>query len=71
MKLADDIDKSKKGEEVFSEARSLLFKTLKVRRVYDEESNTIVYVSYSDKLLKDQDDNKSRFKSSLCALHVE
>eukprot|EP00638_Chattonella_subsalsa_P008727 CAMPEP_0117757922 /NCGR_PEP_ID=MMETSP0947-20121206/15052_1 /TAXON_ID=44440 /ORGANISM="Chattonella subsalsa, Strain CCMP2191" /LENGTH=150 /DNA_ID=CAMNT_0005577973 /DNA_START=221 /DNA_END=673 /DNA_ORIENTATION=+ len=71
MKLADNIDKSKQGEDVFTEAKSLLFKSIKVKRVYDADTNTVIYVSYSDKLLKDQDDNKSRFKSSLCALHVE
>ena len=34
---------SKAGEEVFSEARSLLFKTIRVRRVYDKEANAIIY----------------------------
>ncbi|CAM9737998.1 unnamed protein product [Heterosigma akashiwo] len=71
MRLADNIERGPKGEDVFSEAKSLLFKSIKVKRVYDADTNTVVYVSYSDKLIKSDDDNKSRFKSSLCALHVE
>ena len=27
---------------LFAQARSLLFKTLRVRRIYDEETNTLV-----------------------------
>lgn len=65
------IDLSKQGEEVFSEARSLLFKTVRVRRVYDKESKALIYISYSTRFSKSDDDNKSRFKSSLCAIPVE
>ena len=52
------------------EARSLLFRSLNVRRLYDKESNTIVYVSYSTRLDKNDDENKSRFKTSMCAVPV-
>ncbi len=62
---------SKAGEEVFSEARSLLFKTIRVRRIYDKESKAILYISYSTRLSKTDDDNKSRFKSSLCAVPLD
>ncbi|EKX52336.1 hypothetical protein GUITHDRAFT_161372 [Guillardia theta CCMP2712] len=47
IEFAADMKKGKEGEEVFEQARSLLFKSLRVRRVYDEETNTLVYVSYS------------------------
>ncbi|NRA61484.1 MAG: CreA family protein [Psychrobium sp.] len=43
------IDKSKGGEVVFTESLSILFKTLKVRRIYDKENDTLVYLSYSTK----------------------
>ena len=56
------------GEEVFSQSRSLFFKSVKVRRVYDKEANTVVYVSYSVRLSKSEDDNKSRFKSTMCTV---
>jgi CreA protein len=42
-----DIDLSQKGEEVFSERLSLIFKSLAVRRIYDKENDTLIYVVYS------------------------
>lgn len=69
--IASNINKTPQGEEVFEESRSLLFKTLRVQRVYDEETKTAVYVSYNTRLDKSDDSNKSRFKSSLCAVNLE
>ena len=43
------IDKSKHGEVVFTESLSTLFKTLKVRRIYDAPNQTLLYLSYSTK----------------------
>ena len=42
-----DIDLDKSGEEVFSQRMSLVFKSLAVRRIYDAENQTLVYVAYS------------------------
>jgi CreA protein len=42
-----DINLSADGEEVFSERASLVFKRLKVRRIYDAARQTLIYVSYS------------------------
>jgi CreA protein len=42
-----DIEKGEAGEEVFSQRLSLVFKSLGVRRIYDEKNNTLVYVVYS------------------------
>ncbi len=42
-----DINMSAKGEEVFSERLSLIFKSLAVRRIYDRKNETLVYVIYS------------------------
>lgn len=39
-------------EDAFSERRSLVFKTLHVVRMVDAARNTLVYLTYSDKLLK-------------------
>ena len=41
-----------KGEEVFNERRSILFKALHVNRFYDAEANTLVYLTWSDKLIE-------------------
>lgn len=42
----------KDGEDVFSESRSWLFKKLQVVRFYDKPNNTLVYLTYSDKLVE-------------------
>jgi CreA protein len=41
----------KKQEEVFSERMSLLFKRLRIVRMVDAKRNTLVYMTYSDKLI--------------------
>jgi len=71
IQIADNIDKTNKGEAVFSEKKSLLFKELKVVRIYDEEKKTLVYVSFNTRLDKGSDSNKSRFKSSISAVAIE
>lgn len=71
VSIADNIAKGPGGEEVFEESKSLLFKSLRVQRIYDDESNTVVYVSYNTRLSKDDDSNKSRFKTSLCAVDLD
>jgi CreA protein len=71
VRIADNINKSNSGEEVFEESRSLLFKTLRVQRIYDERKNTVVYVSFNTRLDKNSDTNKSRFKSSICAVSLD
>ncbi|GGY58244.1 hypothetical protein GCM10011297_33660 [Bacterioplanes sanyensis] len=43
------IDLSKSGEVVFKQSKSILFKSLKVRRIYDPQSETLMYLSYSTK----------------------
>ena len=42
-----DIDLGKDGEEVFSQRISLIFKSMAVRRIYDETNQTLIYVAYS------------------------
>lgn len=40
-----------KQEEIFSERLSILFKRLRTVRMVDVERNTLIYLSYSDKLI--------------------
>lgn len=42
-----DIDRGQGGEEIFKNRRSLVWKKLVVKRVYDAENNTLVYLSHS------------------------
>ncbi len=44
-----NIDMSKNGEVIFKESTSILFKSLKVRRIYDKANQTLIYLSYSTK----------------------
>ncbi len=45
--VVGDIERGDGGEEVFSERKSLIFKSIGVRRILDEANNTLVYVIYS------------------------
>ncbi|MBU4316445.1 MAG: CreA family protein [Proteobacteria bacterium] len=49
IKILGDI---KDGEKVFDERRSLVFKKLQVVRFFDRERNVLVYVAYSDRVIK-------------------
>jgi len=40
------------GKKVFRKSTSILFKTLQVVRYYDKKRNTLVYLTYSDKLVE-------------------
>lgn len=44
------IDKSDEGENVFSERRSIILKTLKIKRIFDEANNTLIYISHAQDL---------------------
>lgn len=42
-----DIARGPKGETVFSESRSLIFKSLKVTRIFDEQNQVLVYLTHA------------------------
>ena len=42
----------KEGERVFSESRSLIFKTLQVVRFFDKKRQTYIYLAYSDRVIE-------------------
>lgn len=53
------IDKSPSGEVVFRKSKSIFFKTMKVRRIFDADSQTLMYLSYTTK------ETEGSFKHSL------
>lgn len=53
------IDKSKSGEVLFRKSKSIFFKSMKIRRVFDADSQTLMYISYSTK------ETSGSFKHSL------
>jgi CreA protein len=42
-----DIDMSEEGESIFSERRSIIWKSLRVRRIFDEANQTLIYVTHA------------------------
>ncbi|WP_394133045.1 CreA family protein [Shewanella maritima] len=44
-----EIDKSRSGDVVFKKSKSIFFKSMKIRRIYDADNQTLMYVSYSTK----------------------
>ena len=51
--LPDDIANGKRdGDDVFKKRTSLLTKTMQVVRFYDAPRNTLVYLSYSDRIIE-------------------
>ncbi len=57
--MINGIDKSKSGEVVFKKSKSIFFKSMKIRRIFDADSQTLMYVSYSTK------ETSGSFKHSL------
>lgn len=53
IRLPDAVRSGKEeGEAVFKRRTSLLFKTLQVVRFYDVKRNTLVYLTYSDRIIE-------------------
>lgn len=42
-----EIDLDKDGEEIFKSSRSLIWKKLVVKRIFDEKNNSLVYLAHS------------------------
>jgi CreA protein len=42
-----DIDLDTNGEEVFREGRSLIFKQLVIKRIYDKANETLIYLAHT------------------------
>ena len=42
-----EISLDRKGEEVFSEGRSLIFKKLVVNRIFDRQNNALIYLAHT------------------------
>ena len=47
-----NIARGPKGETVFSESRSLVFKSLRVTRIFDEAHQTLVYLTHANELVE-------------------
>lgn len=45
-----NINLNKGGEEIFKQSRSLIWKSLRVSRIYDAENNALVYLAHAREL---------------------
>ena len=61
-----DIDRGDEGETVFTERRSVIFKTLNVKRIYDEANNTLIYISHA----RDVQNGSAKMSMSTVPLYV-
>lgn len=59
------ISMKKGGEEVFKQRQSIVFKKLAVRRVYDAENETLIYLVYSKKIV----DGSAKMSLATVPLH--
>jgi CreA protein len=48
--VVGDIDTGEDGEVVFSEGRSLILKSLKVTRIFDEKNQVLVYLTHATEI---------------------
>lgn len=45
-----DIDRDKDGEDVFRASRSIIFKSLRVKQIFDEKNQTLIYLVHAREL---------------------
>lgn len=45
-----DIARGPEGEDVFRESRSLFFKSLRVKRIYDEKNHVLIYLAHANQV---------------------
>jgi CreA protein len=57
-----DIDRDDEGEDVFSKSRSIVFKSIKVKRIFDEKNQTLIYISHA----RDVQNGSARCRCPLC-----
>ena len=48
--IVGKINTNKGGEEIFKQSRSLIWKSLRVSRIYDAENNSLVYLAHAREL---------------------
>lgn len=61
------ISRGKGGENVFSEGRSLVFKSLRVKRIFDQSNGVLIYLAHANELTE----GSAKMSISTVALTVE
>jgi len=60
-----DIARGDEGESVFSERLSIIWKSLKVKRIFDERNQTLIYISHA----RDVQDGSAKMSMSTVPLY--
>ena len=60
-----DIERGDEGESVFSERRSIIWKSLEVKRIFDEANQTLIYISHA----RDVQDGSAKMSMSTVPLY--
>ncbi|PTX57968.1 CreA protein [Litoreibacter ponti] len=42
-----DVATGSEGEDVFSKSRSIIFKSIRVKRIFDQENQTLIYIAHA------------------------
>lgn len=61
-----DIDRSEDGEDVFRTSRSLILKSLRIKRIFDEKNQTLIYLAHAAELT----DGSAKLSMSTVPLYV-
>lgn len=59
-----DIARGPRGEDVFRESRSLFFKSLRVKRIYDEQNRVLIYLAHANEI------TEGSAKMAISTVHV-
>ena len=59
-----DIARGPRGEDVFRESRSLFFKSLRVKRIYDEQNRVLIYLAHANEV------TEGSAKMAISTVHV-
>ncbi|SIT90350.1 CreA protein [Yoonia rosea] len=60
-----DIDRSDEGESIFAERRSIIWKSLSVKRIFDATNQTLIYVAHA----RDVQDGSAKMSLSTIPLY--
>ena len=63
--VGKDVNLSPEGENIVTEKQSLIWKKMRIRRVYDINRNTLLYVTYVTKMID------GSFKISMSSISAE
>lgn len=72
-----DAIRSSEGKEIFSEGKTfniLQNKKTRIRRIYDEKDQNLIYIAYSTRNTSSSDEggvSSSRYRTSMCAVHAD